>query len=154
MASRTTTVQTSPNESRTDSNTHDNDRFFWSYTEEPHKTRRQAIIKAHPEVGPPKILYVMHSIDLLPGPATVWAGTIDEIYRTLGGDASDSVCDISTSHVCMLVDFYYCCICHRSYCKSESVPCYPRNIPQFSIQIASGKPNIGLFCQSPYWPAI
>lgn len=30
----------------------DADRFFWSYTEEPHKTRRQAIIKAHPEVFP------------------------------------------------------------------------------------------------------
>jgi len=26
------------------------DDFFWAYTEEPHKTRRQAIIKAHPEV--------------------------------------------------------------------------------------------------------
>lgn len=26
------------------------DRFFWTYTEEPHKSRRQAIIKAHPEV--------------------------------------------------------------------------------------------------------
>ena len=26
------------------------DRFFWTYTEEPHRTRRQAIIKAHPEV--------------------------------------------------------------------------------------------------------
>ncbi|KAL8796080.1 MAG: hypothetical protein Q9182_007431 [Xanthomendoza sp. 2 TL-2023] len=26
------------------------DHFFWSYTEEPHQTRRQAIIKAHPEV--------------------------------------------------------------------------------------------------------
>ncbi|KAI4207784.1 MAG: hypothetical protein LQ348_000452 [Seirophora lacunosa] len=26
--------------------------FFWSYTEEPHRTRRQAIIKAHPEVVP------------------------------------------------------------------------------------------------------
>lgn len=26
------------------------DDFFWTYTEEPHKTRRQAIIKAHPEV--------------------------------------------------------------------------------------------------------
>jgi len=25
--------------------------FFWTYTEEPHRTRRQAIIKAHPEVG-------------------------------------------------------------------------------------------------------
>lgn len=28
----------------------DGDQFFWSYTEEPHRTRRQAIMKAHPEV--------------------------------------------------------------------------------------------------------
>jgi len=28
----------------------DYDHFFWTYTEEPHRTRRQAIIKAHPEV--------------------------------------------------------------------------------------------------------
>lgn len=28
----------------------DADHFFWTYTEEPHRTRRQAIIKAHPEV--------------------------------------------------------------------------------------------------------
>ncbi|EON62857.1 sphingolipid delta-4 desaturase [Coniosporium apollinis CBS 100218] len=28
----------------------DHDRFFWTYTEEPHRTRRQAIIKAHPEI--------------------------------------------------------------------------------------------------------
>lgn len=28
---------------------HEHD-FFWTYTEEPHRTRRQAIIKAHPEV--------------------------------------------------------------------------------------------------------
>ncbi|KAK3625187.1 sphingolipid delta-4 desaturase [Elasticomyces elasticus] len=28
----------------------DYDRFFWAYTEEPHRSRRQAIIKAHPEV--------------------------------------------------------------------------------------------------------
>jgi len=26
--------------------------FFWTYTEEPHRTRRMAIIKAHPEVHP------------------------------------------------------------------------------------------------------
>lgn len=26
------------------------DYFFWTYTEEPHRTRRLAIIKAHPEV--------------------------------------------------------------------------------------------------------
>lgn len=28
----------------------DSSPFLWSYTEEPHRTRRQAIIKAHPEV--------------------------------------------------------------------------------------------------------
>ncbi|KAF2840663.1 sphingolipid delta4-desaturase [Patellaria atrata CBS 101060] len=28
----------------------EHDNFFWTYTEEPHRTRRQAIIKAHPEV--------------------------------------------------------------------------------------------------------
>lgn len=27
-----------------------NNDFFWTYTEEPHRTRRLAIIKAHPEV--------------------------------------------------------------------------------------------------------
>ena len=26
------------------------DQFFWTYTEEPHRSRRMAIIKAHPEV--------------------------------------------------------------------------------------------------------
>lgn len=33
------------------------DDFFWAYTEEPHKTRRQAIIKAHPEVAFLQSLY-------------------------------------------------------------------------------------------------
>ena len=33
----------------------DYDRFFWTYTEEPHKSRRQAIIKAHPEVAESRI---------------------------------------------------------------------------------------------------
>ncbi|KAI9708065.1 MAG: hypothetical protein M1820_004269 [Bogoriella megaspora] len=34
----------------TSAESEDYDRFFWTYTEEPHRTRRQAIIKAHPEV--------------------------------------------------------------------------------------------------------
>ncbi|EEP80724.1 dihydroceramide delta(4)-desaturase [Uncinocarpus reesii 1704] len=32
------------------SNSSVEDHFFWTYTEEPHKSRRQAIIKAHPEL--------------------------------------------------------------------------------------------------------
>ncbi|EEH43341.1 uncharacterized protein PADG_08266 [Paracoccidioides brasiliensis Pb18] len=32
------------------SNSSIEDHFFWTYTEEPHRSRRQAIIKAHPEI--------------------------------------------------------------------------------------------------------
>ena len=35
------------------------DHFFWTYTEEPHRSRRQAIIKAHPEVRDPVLLALM-----------------------------------------------------------------------------------------------
>ncbi|KAJ5907848.1 Sphingolipid delta(4)-desaturase [Penicillium taxi] len=43
------------------------DHFYWTYTEEPHRTRRQAIIKAHPEVtklcGPePLTKYVVFGV--------------------------------------------------------------------------------------------
>ncbi|KAJ9602598.1 sphingolipid delta-4 desaturase [Cladophialophora chaetospira] len=43
------------------------DKFFWTYTEEPHRTRRQAIIKAHKEIlqlcGPePLTKYVVISV--------------------------------------------------------------------------------------------
>lgn len=46
------------------------DKFFWTYTEEPHRTRRQAIIKAHKEVlqlcGPePLTKYVVFAVVLL-----------------------------------------------------------------------------------------
>ncbi|KAI9893199.1 MAG: hypothetical protein M1814_000326 [Vezdaea aestivalis] len=46
------------------------DKFFWTYTEEPHRTRRQAIIKAHPEVlklcGPePLTKYLVLAVVLL-----------------------------------------------------------------------------------------
>ena len=45
----------------------DTDKFFWTYTEEPHKSRRHAIIKAHPEVlklcGPePKTKYLVTAV--------------------------------------------------------------------------------------------
>jgi hypothetical protein len=35
------------------------DHFFWTYTEEPHRSRRQAIIKAHPEVRDPVLRALM-----------------------------------------------------------------------------------------------
>ncbi len=42
----------------------DHDIFFWTYTEEPHRTRRQAIIKAHPEVGC-EVPFLMAVVDTL-----------------------------------------------------------------------------------------
>lgn len=36
--------------------------FFWTYTEEPHRTRRLAIIKAHPEVGSFALVVVQDSV--------------------------------------------------------------------------------------------
>jgi sphingolipid delta-4 desaturase len=46
------------------------DAFLWTYTEEPHRSRRQAIIKAHPEVlklcGPePLTKYIIAGVVLL-----------------------------------------------------------------------------------------
>src|ERR1041384_1961280 len=46
------------------------DKFFWTYTEEPHRTRRQAIIKAHKDIlqlcGPePLTKYVVVSVGSL-----------------------------------------------------------------------------------------
>jgi sphingolipid delta-4 desaturase len=51
MTSRASTVTSKANGEKpaaaNDDKSHD---FFWTYTEEPHRTRRLAIIKAHPEV--------------------------------------------------------------------------------------------------------
>jgi sphingolipid delta-4 desaturase len=46
MPSSTTTAVAAKTEPKEDKND-----FFWTYTEEPHRTRRMAIIKAHPEVN-------------------------------------------------------------------------------------------------------
>jgi len=46
-APRATSID-APEKGPVEQNEHEH--FFWTYTEEPHRTRRQAIIKAHPEV--------------------------------------------------------------------------------------------------------
>jgi hypothetical protein len=64
----------------------DKNDFFWTYTEEPHRTRRLAIIKAHPEV---RIItlssslvstFMSHSnklMDCCPGPQAMRSRTSD-----------------------------------------------------------------------------
>lgn len=43
-------AQQTQTQTETQTQTDDKHDFFWTYTEEPHRTRRLAIIKAHPEV--------------------------------------------------------------------------------------------------------
>lgn len=48
--SRVSSKQTTISSEAQGSSVDPHDHFFWTYTEEPHRTRRHAIIKAHPEV--------------------------------------------------------------------------------------------------------
>lgn len=52
--SRKIIVKKSEQEPAWSTTTDGDDQFFWAYTEEPHRTRRQAIIKKHPEVRDPE----------------------------------------------------------------------------------------------------
>lgn len=49
----TATKEATPPANSSPASQQDNTDFLWTYTEEPHRTRRLAIIKAHPEVTPP-----------------------------------------------------------------------------------------------------
>lgn len=53
------------------------DKFFWAYTEEPHRTRRQAIIQAHPEASSCKASCSEASTDVCIGPEAMWIRIID-----------------------------------------------------------------------------
>lgn len=80
----TTTVQASskPDLPKQVSARFDGDQFLWSYTEEPHRTRRQAIIKAHPEVINFLSTAPFSLANLVPGNQALRARALDEILRT------------------------------------------------------------------------
>ena len=75
------------------------DHFFWLYTEEPHRTRRLKIIKAHPEVrlcyqrrGPVRA----NSVD--PGHQALWARTVNQMGGARSRDVTAGMCDLSTKY--------------------------------------------------------
>lgn len=50
IAARKTVPTSTPHDTSVSISADQHDKFFWTYTEEPHMSRRRAIIKAHPEV--------------------------------------------------------------------------------------------------------
>ena len=95
--------------------------FFWTYTEEPHRTRRQAIIKAHPEVCLSSSLRSQFSDQML-GNETLRAGAAHEIRRPLRCLPPGSLCIPPSKYafpvMAVLFDGVYCW-CHG---ESEFVP--------------------------------
>lgn len=99
----------------------DYDHFFWTYTEEPHRTRRQAIIKAHPEVTRPSILRRIPPDHILIQPSghqALRARTVDQIRRVWGCFPSNIMCISPTKYPLFIMAI----LPHRIYNWSHGEP--------------------------------
>lgn len=84
--------------------------------EEPHRTRRQLIQKAHPEV--PFLLNIINS----QGNKTMWPRTSDEIHHYRRRSASIPSGHPPPINTLLLLSFLPHIISHRRNCKPEFVP--------------------------------
>ena len=113
------------------------DIFFWTYTEEPHRTRRQAIIKAHPDVGCSTMLAMATADILIIGHQTLRARTIDQVLRFSSRAPSSTVCISLAKHALSIMAVLLNRLHNWGYGKSKSLPCYSRDIPQSGFQITT-----------------
>lgn len=100
------------------------DIFFWTYTEEPHRTRRQAIIRAHPEVVCLIPLALARVDTIITGYQALWAGTIDQILRHSSRSAPSFVCISLAKHTNFLVAILPDGLHNWGHCEPKSLPCY------------------------------
>ena len=76
------------------------DKFFWAYTEEPHRSRRQAIIKAYPEVhfqSIPAPLFFGLQLTFL-GPQTLWPRAPNQVPRPRRCRPANTMCLFPPRH--------------------------------------------------------
>lgn len=107
------------------------DDFFWSYTEEPHRTRRQAIVKTHPEVGFPLGLQTLETsvVDFTSaGYKTLRARAIDKVPRFGRGIVTNCLRRLASQHSIPLLPMAPCFVRGRGHCEPESIPGYPRDL--------------------------
>lgn len=98
------------------------DQFFWAYTEEPHKTRRQAIIKAHPEVisvGSYALSIVNEDIA---GHKALRPRAFDQIPCTCSRSSPIDMRNMPAEHANILPAIPPYVVCHWSYSKPEPFP--------------------------------
>jgi hypothetical protein len=102
----------------------DYDIFFWTYTEEPHRTRRQAIITAHPEVGHLIPLALAVADTNFAGYQALRAGTIDQVLRYSCCPTPSIVCVPLTKHAVSLMAVLFDCLHSWGYCEPKPLPRY------------------------------
>ena len=125
-----TALQTSssPAENCTSLRVGGQDDFFWTYTEEPHRTRRLAIIKAHPEVRKrtqhPPGYFLAYGLTLSLGPQALRSRTPYEIPRPNRCPPPNPLRLPSPAHAVLLsllsVNSLYC----RRDRQPKSLPCH------------------------------
>lgn len=135
--------------------------FFWTYTEEPHRTRRMAIIKAHPEVcvSPPTaqapwVQMLTICSPQFPGHETLWPRTIDQVRRRLRRRPAAHMCVHSTGHVLLVVEVLGAGLRCRRDRQPEPLPRHSRDLTQPGLPIAAGQQACCYLCKPAHWRAI
>lgn len=103
------------------------DKFFWTYTEEPHRSRRQAIIKAHPEVPSPQTqAHCRRSLTTdQTGNEALRTRTYHEICRPGRRLSANMLRLPPPQHVHALMALHRDRILHRSNFQPEPLPRHP-----------------------------
>lgn len=99
------------------------DNFFWTYTEEPHRTRRQAIIKAHPEVWTSSVSGVVQTnLPDVAGDQALWIRAVDQVHRACCRNFTNLLCCVAPSVPGPVGSVSFDFLPHRRHSKSESIP--------------------------------
>lgn len=102
------------------------DHFYWTYSDEPHRSRRQAIIKAHPEVpSARKLVHQKPWTNQFLGNQALRTGTSHEICRPRCCIPANHLCIPPPQHLDTLMALSRHRIRDGSHCQPEPVLGYP-----------------------------
>jgi hypothetical protein len=134
---------------KTSSTQEHEDNFFWAYTEEPHRTRRQAIIKAHPEVRTMD-RHRNFSLTSFPGHQTLRPRTTDQIRRPRRRITTINMRHPPPLYTNPLRPIPFNSLHNRCNRKPEPLPLHPRNLPQPRLPQPSLQSPLCNLCKPPH----
>lgn len=129
--------------------------FFWTYTEEPHRTRRIAIIKAHPEVTyslpRPECTLATSSMLTSPGHQALRPRASNKIRRLRCRRPPGHYGNLAPKHALLLLDVLGRCVRRGRHRQPEPVSGHPRDLAQPCLQEPYCQSSFGHLCQSTNW---